>query len=174
MNLEKKLVSALNSKDKAKIESVFRQIYDSYFKLVYFCISNYISVKEDIEDIVADVFLSFFNHLDSINVDGSIKYYLTTTAKNKSINFVKKKKEIMLDENIAKDVSYETKPNLLLLAINENLDKDEKYIVISHVLYDYTLNEIVTELNENLNTIKSKYRRTIQKLKKILGGKEYE
>ena len=93
MNLEKKLASALNSKDKAKIESVFRQIYDSYFKLVYFCISNYISVKEDIEDIVADVFLSFFNHLDSINVDGSIKYYLTTTAKNKSINFVKKKKD---------------------------------------------------------------------------------
>ena len=49
MNLEKKLVSALNSKDKAKIESVFRQIYDSYFKLVYFCISNYVSVKEDID-----------------------------------------------------------------------------------------------------------------------------
>ena len=38
------------------------------------------NVKEDIEDIVADVFLSFFNHLDSISLDGSIKYYLTTTA----------------------------------------------------------------------------------------------
>ena len=174
MNLERKLVSALNSKDKTKIESVFRQIYDSYFKLVYFCISNYISVKEDIEDIVADVFVSFFNHLDSINIDGSIKYYLTTTAKNKAINFVKKKKEVILEDNVLNSMKYESKPNLLLLSLNEKLTKEERYIIVSHVLYDYTLNEIATELNENLNTIKSKYRRTIQKLKLILGGKDNE
>ena len=174
MNLEKKLVSALNSKDKAKIESVFRQIYDSYFKLVYFCVSNYINVHEDIEDIVADVFVSFFNHLDSINIDGSIKYYLTTTAKNKAINFVKKKKEVLLEDNVLNSMKYESKPNLLLLSLNEKLTKEERYIIVSHVLYDYTLNEIATELNENLNTIKSKYRRTIQKLKLILGGKDNE
>ena len=174
MNLERKLVSALNSKDKTKIESVFRQIYDSYFKLVYFCVSNYINVHEDIEDIVADVFVSFFNHLDSINIDGSIKYYLTTTAKNKAINFVKKKKEVILEDNVLNSMKYESKPNLLLLSLNEKLTKEERYIIVSHVLYDYTLNEIATELNENLNTIKSKYRRTIQKLKLILGGKENE
>ena len=174
MNLERKLVSALNSKDKTKIESVFRQIYDSYFKLVYFCVSNYINVHEDIEDIVADVFVSFFNHLDSINIDGSIKYYLTTTAKNKAINFVKKKKEVILEDNVLNSMKYESKPNLLLLTLNEKLTKEERYIIVSHVLYDYTLNEIATELNENLNTIKSKYRRTIQKLKLILGGKDNE
>lgn len=174
MNLERKLVSALNSKDKTKIESVFRQIYDSYFKLVYFCVSNYINVHEDIEDIVADVFVSFFNHLDSINIDGSIKYYLTTTAKNKAINFVKKKKEVLLEDNVLNSMKYESKPNLLLLSLNEKLTKEERYIIVSHVLYDYTLNEIATELNENLNTIKSKYRRTIQKLKLILGGKDNE
>lgn len=174
MNLERKLVSALNSKDKTKIESVFRQIYDSYFKLVYFCVSNYINVHEDIEDIVADVFVSFFNHLDSINIDGSIKYYLTTTAKNKAINFVKKKKEVILEDNVLNSMKYESKPNLLLLSLNEKLTKEERYIIVSHVLYDYTLNEIATELNENLNTIKSKYRRTIQKLKLILGGKDNE
>ena len=174
MNLERKLVSALNSKDKTKIESVFRQIYDSYFKLVYFCVSNYINVHEDIEDIVADVFVSFFNHLDSINIDGSIKYYLTTTAKNKAINFVKKKKEVLLEDNVLNSMKYESKPNLLLLTLNEKLTKEERYIIVSHVLYDYTLNEIAIELNENLNTIKSKYRRTIQKLKLILGGKDNE
>ena len=174
MSLERQLVSALHSNDKTKIESVFKQIYDSYFKLVYFCVSNYVNVKEDIEDIVADVFLSFFNHLDSISLDGSIKYYLTTTAKNKSINFVKKKKEILLDEEVQNTMKYESKPNLIMLTLNEKLNEEEKYIVVSHVLYDYTLNEIATELNENLNTIKSKYRRTIQKLKLILGGKEHE
>lgn len=171
MSLESKLSKALKSNNKEKIESVFKEIYDSYFKLVYYCVSNYISIKEDIEDIVADVFLSFFNHLDSINVQGSIKYYLTTTAKNKSINFIKKKKEVLLEKDHDKNQIDETKPNLLLLEIQEKLDENEKFIVLNHVLYGYTLIEISNELNENLNTIKSKYRRTIEKLKKILGGK---
>lgn len=171
MSLEFKLSNALKSENKDKIESVFRQIYDSYFKLVYFCVSNYIKNKEDIEDIVADVFLSFFNHLDSININGSIKYYLTTTAKNKSINFIKKKKEVCLDEKTKSSQIIETKPNLLLLEIENQLDDQEKFIVVNHVLYDYTLNEIANELNMNINTIKSKYKRTIEKLKKILGGK---
>ena len=48
MSLEFKLSNALKSENKDKIESVFRQIYDSYFKLVYFCVSNYIKNKEDI------------------------------------------------------------------------------------------------------------------------------
>ena len=48
-------------------------------------------------------------------------------------------------------MKYESKPNLLLLSLNEKLTKEERYIIVSHVLYDYTLNEIATELNENLN-----------------------
>ena len=91
MSLEAKLVDALNSNNRQKLESIFKKIYDSYFKLVYFCVSSYINIKEDIEDIVSDTFLSFYNHLDSIDASRSIKYYLTTTAKNKAINFIKKK-----------------------------------------------------------------------------------
>ena len=170
MNLERKLVSALNSKDKTKIESVFRQIYDSYIKLVYFCVSNYINVHEDIEDIVADVFVSFFNHLDSINIDGSIKYYLTTTAKNKAINFVKKKKEVYLNENMLNDLSYNSKANKLLLDVKDNLNQQECELIIEHVLFDKSLHEIAKEKNLNFNTLKSKYLRIIKKLKSILGG----
>ena len=58
MSLEAKLVDALNSNNRQKLESIFKKIYDSYFKLVYFCISAYVNKKEDIEDIVSDTFLS--------------------------------------------------------------------------------------------------------------------
>ena len=74
MSLEAKLVDALNSNNRQKLESIFKKIYDSYFKLVYFCVSSYINIKEDIEDIVSDTFLSFYNHLDSIDASRSIKY----------------------------------------------------------------------------------------------------
>lgn len=169
MSLEAKLVDALRSQNRNKLESIFKKIYDSYFKLVYFCVSSYINNKEDIEDIVSDTFLSFYNKLDIININGSIKYYLTTTAKNKAINFVKKKKEVSIDEtNI--NISYENKPNKLLLDIKNSLTEDEYNIILDHVLYDIPLATIAKETNINLNTIKSKYLRIIKKLKSILGG----
>ena len=64
MSYEVELISALRSKDKDKIEQVFKNIYEAYFKLVYFCVGNYLDNKEDIEDITSEVFVNFFNHLD--------------------------------------------------------------------------------------------------------------
>ena len=170
MSLERKLVDALNSNNRQKLESVFKTIYDSYFKLVYFCISSYISIKEDIEDIVSDTFLSFYNHLDKIEASGSIKYYLTTTAKNKAINFVKKKKAMILEDEILNNMSYESKPNKLLLDINDNLNEEEISLIRDHVLFDIPLPELAKTYNMNLNTLKSKYLRIIKKLKSIIGG----
>ena len=170
MKLEAKLVEALHSNNKAKLESIFKIIYDSYFKLVYFCISAYVNKKEDIEDIVSDTFLSFYNHLDSIDASKSIKYYLTTTAKNKAINFIKKKKEVYLDENVLNNKSYSTSINKVLLDIKDNLKQEEFELIIDHVLFDKSLHEIAKEKNLNFNTLKSKYHRIILKLKTILGG----
>ena len=170
MSLEAKLVDALNSNNRQKLESIFKKIYDSYFKLVYFCISAYVNKKEDIEDIVSDTFLSFYNHLDSIDASKSIKYYLTTTAKNKAINFIKKKKEVYLDENVLNNKSYSTSINKVLLDIKDNLKQEEFELIIDHVLFDKSLHEIAKEKNLNFNTLKSKYHRIILKLKTILGG----
>lgn len=170
MSLEAKLVDALNSNNRQKLESIFKKIYDSYFNLVYFCVSSYINIKEDIEDIVSDTFLSFYNHLDSIDASRNIKYYLTTTAKNKAINFVKKKKEVYLNENMLNDLSYNSKANKLLLDVKDNLNQQECELIIEHVLFDKTLHEIAKEKNLNFNTLKSKYLRIIKKLKSILGG----
>ena len=170
MSLEAKLVDALHSNNRQKLESIFKKIYDSYFKLVYFCISAYVNKKEDIEDIVSDTFLSFYNHLDSIDASKSIKYYLTTTAKNKAINFIKKKKEVYLDENVLNNKSYSTSINKVLLDIKDNLKQEEFELIIDHVLFDKSLHEIAKEKNLNFNTLKSKYHRIILKLKTILGG----
>ena len=90
MSLERKLVDALRSKDKVKIESVFKSIYEEYYKLIYFCVGNYLKNKEDIEDITSEVFYNFFNHLENIKSNGNIKYYLTTTAKNLSFEIAER------------------------------------------------------------------------------------
>ena len=92
MNMESKLISVLKTGDRNKIEGIFKEIYEKYYKLLYFCVGSYITQREDIEDIVMDTFLSFFNNLDSINLNGNIKNYLVRSAKNKAINLQKKKR----------------------------------------------------------------------------------
>ena len=48
MNIERKLVDALERNDFIKIEKLFNDIYNSNYKLVYFCVANLIKNKEDI------------------------------------------------------------------------------------------------------------------------------
>ena len=170
MSYEVAVINALKSKDKNKIEQTFKDIYEAYYKLVYFCVGNFLKNKEDIEDVTSEVFINFFNHLDNINIGGSIKYYLTKSAKNLSLNFLKKNSktsEVVDVENYAK---YEMPSNDLLYFVNLNLDELEKEIVVSHVLGGDSLRLIAKEKGMNINTIKSKYRREIFKLKYLLKG----
>ena len=46
MNIERKLVDALERNDLIKIEKLFNDIYNSNYKLVYFCVANLIKNKE--------------------------------------------------------------------------------------------------------------------------------
>lgn len=176
MKLEQVLVDALKSKNRNTIEETFKLIYDSYFKLVYFCIAGYVTNKEDIEELSNDVFLKFFNHLDNIRIDGSIKYYLTTSAKNTAINFVKKQKLLLTSENLHLIPSEEPKSydSDLIDKIKESLTKEESELVIEHVVIGKSLREIARETKESSNTVKSRYRRSIMKLRKVLGGAKHE
>ena len=49
MNIERRLVDALEKNDLIKIEKVFNDIYNSNYKLVYFCVANLIKNKEVIK-----------------------------------------------------------------------------------------------------------------------------
>ena len=107
MNIERRLVDALEKNDLIKIEKVFNDIYNSNYKLVYFCVANFIMNKEDILELVDDVFINFYNHIHNINVNGSIKYYLTRSARNISINYLKKNdKEINVEDKYLENLSY--------------------------------------------------------------------
>ena len=163
MRLEKKLISALRSGDRNYLEKVFEEIYNTNFKLVHYVLSLYVP-KENIEDLVQDTFVSFFNHLDTIEIDGSISSYLTRSAHNFAVNFLKKAK-IETSELIEEIVSYQDEDNSLIQLLSSILDKEEMDIIILHVIIGYSLKEIAKEKRKNLNTVKSVYFRAIKKAK---------
>ena len=171
MSYEVELISALKSNDISKLQESFKNIYEAYYKLVYFCVGNFLKNKEDIEDVTQEVFINFFNNLENINVSGSIKYYLTRSARNLSINYLKKNSKVINDYDLSNKASYELKTNDLFDFIKSNLDNDEKEIIIRQVLEGYSLKEIAKITYQNINTVKSKYRRALLKLKHLLKEK---
>lgn len=171
MSYEVELISALRSNDINKLQEIFKNIYEAYYKLVYFCAGNFLNNKEDIEDVTQEVFINFFNNLEHINVGGSIKYYLTRSARNLSINYLKKNSKIVDNYDLSNEGTYELRTNELFDFIKRSLDKDEKEIIIRHVLEGYSLKEIAKLNHQNINTIKSKYRRALEKLKHLLKEK---
>ena len=172
MSYEFELINALKSKDQNKIRLVFKDIYEEYYKLVYFCVANFVSNKEDAEDITSEVFINFFNHLDNIKLEGNIKYYLTRSARNLSINFLKKNSKQIEIKEIEKTLGYEIHYTDLISIVKENLSDLERECVISHILEGYSLKEIAKEKRININTIKSVYRRALFKLKSLLKGEK--
>lgn len=173
MNIESKLISVLKTGDRNRIEKIFEEIYEKYYKLLYFCVGSYITQKEDIEDIVMDTFLSFFNNLDSIDLDGNIKNYLVRSAKNKAINLQKKKREVLIEniEEYSLDFDNDSNGNDLMDIIRDSLNDDERELFLSHVIEDISLRKLSKMRDENINTTKSKYHRIRKKLYEILEGR---
>lgn len=79
--------------------------------LHWFCM-QYVKQKEDADEIVNDAFISLWEKRDTINFDLSIKSYLYTIVKNKSLNHLKKK-NILIDSDDAESyhiISNEISP----------------------------------------------------------------
>ena len=174
MNIESKLISVLKTGDRNRIEKIFEEIYEKYYKLLYFCVGSYITQREDIEDIVMDTFLSFFNNLDSIDLDGNIKNYLVRSAKNKEINLQKKKREVLIEniEEYSLDFDNDSNGNDLMDIIRDSLNDDERDLFLSYVIEDISLRKLSKMRDENINTTKSKYHRIRKKLYEILEGRQ--
>ena len=171
MVLEKKLELALKSNDRTVIESVFNEVYKEYYKLIYFVAGQYLEDDFDIESVSNDVFLKFFNNLNSIKFK-NIKYYLTVSAKNLSLNVLKSKKDVVRDYDFERIKSSESNKKIYRF-MKEILDNEEYDLIMEHVVYGKSLKEISKIQKCNSNTLKSKYLRAINKLKEK-GGDYFE
>ena len=71
-------------------------------------------------------------------------------------------------------VKLEYNDNSLFNDIKKILNEEEYDLIFNHVVMGYSLVELAKELNLSKNTIKSKYRRALLKLKLELRREYYE
>ena len=169
MTLEKKLKHALKSNDIIKIHEVFDEIYTMYGRLVYFKISQYVDNKLYVEELTQDVFVSFYNNILNSEIT-NIKYYLVTSAKNKGIDYLHKKKDnLIFDEKAIfekEDYSTNIEYNEIIEKMKLFLADFEIEIILKHVVDGYSFKQLSSIYNKPLNTIFSIYSRSLKKFKK--------
>ncbi|MCH5172012.1 MAG: sigma-70 family RNA polymerase sigma factor [Erysipelotrichales bacterium] len=176
MTDETRLFRALNSNRIEELDVTFKYFYQKYKPLLIFVTAQYIKSKSDIEDIVQDTFVDFFNNVDKIHT--SIKSFLTTSCRNKALDFLKKQKNIdyfdieniiyLQDLNNVSEANFYVNDNLIQIIedMDKTLSKEEITIVFLHLIYDFKFQEIALKLKQNTMTIKSKYYRALKKYKK--------
>ena len=163
---QKQLQKILQSGNNDKIERAFSSLYEEYKGLLIFILSHYLSRKEDIEDCYNETFLDFFRHASSIH--SNLKSYLTTSAKNKALDLLRKRKkeqfieqeeDIKEEEHFSALIEFEAWAKTLI-------DKEDYQIILLHLKDGFSFEEIGAKYKENSSSIKTRYYRALKKLNK--------
>lgn len=150
----------------------FELFYDLVSPAIFFTIKKYIKDAMNIEDIMQEVMLKFINNIHNVDPKKNIKSYLTTIARNKSIDLLRSKKNLEYDDNhiyqLEIDYDYENKYIWLL----DTLDKKKREIVYLRIIEELKFKDIAVIVEEPLNTVLWRYREAMKKLKKELKNNE--
>lgn len=165
MNLEKYVNEFKNGNQKA-----FDIIYKETFSFVRLAIYKYVQNKDIVDDLIQDVYTKISSNISSYS-SSNFKNYIYTMAKNIAIDYVRRKKESVL-ENPEFIPDNQTHPYLAYV-IN-HLDDTLREVFLMKVLYGHTTRKIAEILNKKPSEINQMYYQAKQILKKNLKEVPYE
>lgn len=159
---EEELINRLINGDK----KAFNSIYDLYgAQLMRFCMS-YLGSKEDIEEIVQDVFISLWQNRKNLRNRQSLKPFLVISTKNRLSKLIRKRinspiyeeyiehqhQQIIHDDKHT--IEYEEFEKILLKFVDSLPSTQQKVLKMSKFGH-MTNDEIATKLNLSLSTVKN-------------------
>lgn len=156
----------------------FRRIYEKYrdnLLVLAICLSNDVNIAEDS---VQDTFVYFAEHLDGFTLTGSLKGYLTTCVSNRVRYHIRSKKRQFSGLEEADVIQAKQRDPSQGIILNEQLIKltlaltelpaEQREVVLLHTQGEMRFRAIAKSLKVPLNTIKSRYRYGIGKLRSSL------
>ena len=185
MDSDQKLIADYLGGDERSLEILIHR----YLKPIYSFVYRYIGNGEAAEDITQEIFVKAWRNLKKFNQNKSFKTWIFAIAKNTSIDWLGKKKTIPFSEfenekGENKFIERLADPTSLFDELLERVGIEEmlnaainqlapKYRMVLFLRYNdhFTFREIAEVLREPLNTIKSRHRRSIAILRKLLKEK---
>lgn len=158
------LIRAIANKDK----EAFSQLYQQYQPLVLrYCgrlLNHDIEAAADIAD---DVFFEVWQKSHTFRGDASVKSWILSIAHNKAVSFIRKNREVSLDNedqinelvstevNQEKSLAEEQRNQLLSQAI-EQLSTDHKAVLHLFYFSEMSIKEIAQLLSINDRTVRTR------------------
>ena len=184
--------SALLKMIKSDKNKGLSHLIDQYTPLVYTVVRNKISSvcsAEDIEETVSDVFIAFYNQLDSVDLSkGSIAAYLMTIAKRKAVDVFRKnasKQEVkpvedednlieLPDSFSLEDEVQQKELRQKLISVINSLGEPDSTIIIHKFYLRESSKDIAQLTGLSSDNVRKRLQRALRKIEKELKGENYE
>lgn len=173
------IISQAKKGDKRAFEKLYKMYYVPIFRYTYLRIQD----KQEAEDIVQEVFMKVYKSIENYSDQGKDPLaYFFTIARNKVIDFYRKKKDISLDENFTAAERLESPKDAPeeLLEQNENakivnlaiqsLNDTQREVVILKFINGFDNDQIAKMLGKREDAIRQIQHRALKALKQKLAG----
>ncbi len=176
-----RLVEKLKRHDEKALEQIIDQESRFVASVIYNTAKGNL-IKQDVEEVTADVFVTLWNNAEKVQ-EGRLRGYLGSIARTRALNKIKSLNNntvlniddydpeddfSIADETEKKDIHRE------LREIIAEIEMPDRAILVRYYYYSQTLPQIADEMQLNLETVKSKLRRTREKIKAKLIERSYE
>ncbi len=164
---------------KAGEREAFDYIYDNTYKVVFFVVHNIVRQRETAEDIVQDTYITALRNIDSYS-SNNLLAWLTTIAKRLALNsYNRGKRERITDfqeegEGLCRGDMPDDDTIGLIKTAEKVLNAEDFQIVIMCAVAGYKRREVAKMMNMPTSTVTHRYTTSLQKLKRIIDGDDYE
>ena len=145
----------------------FNELYNLINNNVYSFALSILKNNEDALDVTQEVFITIYHNAFKYQNQNKPMAWILTITKNIAYNKIRSNKKTINVE----EIEFITKPNhddkILIEYLLNNLNDDERNIIILHAMNGFKFNEIAKILDLKLTTTLSKYHRAIKKLKEL-------
>jgi len=156
------------------------KIYDKYETYLVTVATALLNNTHAAEDVLHDFFVSFVTSADRIRLHGNLKAYLATCVANLARNRIKRKQlePTALDDNGVFE-SAALGPELLAIQKEETailnqamsqLPYEQREVVVLHLQGNLKFTQIARLRGTSVNTIRSRYRYGLEKLRSLLNS----
>ena len=155
-------------------------IYEKSINALYAYVLSLTKNKYDTEDVLQETYVSIAENAASYHGGNKAMAWIFRVAKNFTLMHFRKEKnkESIHEVEEAVDAKYSfsfvenADHRMLLESAMEILEEEERQILFLHAVAGWKNREIAEYLGKNLNTVLSKYQRSIKKLQEHLGKDE--
>lgn len=179
---DQELIMQILNNDQKALEILVKRYLSLVYSVAFYYVGNY----DDAQDVAQEVFVKVWKNLAKFELEKKFSSWVYQIAKNTSLDWLKKKKSVpfsdfadvngknYLAENIcdfSSDLSElvdRVSDAVLLKSSLDRLPLLYQEVVTSHSQDGMTFQEIAESTSQSINTVKSRYRRALASMKKII------